>query len=744
MIRRNLYRLAPVASIVLFFALPAAASVQYRVDDAALSQLAGPTKIGGKLKVANVPLVDGEEGELELERFDVWADGADIKVFGAGNEVVQRLPLPAAKYYRGRVAGKPDSLVFIAVSGRRVDGLVYTDDRKFALGTERRARGSEEMNLVVQESSVMDDIPLDGHGFECGVEKTSLNNVTRPRAVTNALGEAVSNVAPAGTQRSVINLAIDTDYELYTKAGSNPANVTTYIGNLIAAVSTIYERDLRTEVRIAYLGIQNNIADPFLVVPGTNGQTSLDALFEVGDRWHNTPPSANSRSAATLISGKAQLAGIAWVGTLCTNDFSYSGHWGGKYSYNGGVTPPASLAVPDPNANPNYTAPSSNYWPLLQVAHELGHNVGSDHTHCITLTASQQAEYAVTRNFVDECYNLEGGCFSGTQLVPAEKGSIMSYCHLRSPGYGSNTRFTFGKAGETSEIALNGLIASMAGVTPALSSITAPATINVGASAAGSILNAGLTYSWTIANGTFTGGGTTATGANVTFTGTANPLTLTVTATNASGCAVTDTKTITVQEQEAPPVPPAPATVVASASATTSVLVTWSASAGATEYQVWRSSNNGAFTLVSSAGGNTFFTDSTAAPNTAYRYSVRAGNESGFSALGGSDLVTTVVFTDPSLLVAATRVKLVHFTELLTAVNAVRSFAGLSPIAFTAPSPSTAVTLRRQHLLDLRAGLDAARSAIGLSAISYVDPTVTAGSTTVKAMHITQLRDGVK
>jgi hypothetical protein len=743
MIRRSL-RLASLASTVFLFALSAEAAVQYRIDDAAMAPLSGPTRLGGKVRISKVPLTDGVESDLELERFEVWADDAEIKVFGANQEVLETMPIPDAKYYRGRVAGKPDSLVFLSVAGNRVNGLVYADERKFALGSERKGRGQQGMNIVVQESSILDDIPADGKGFECGVERTQLSSVVRPRAVTNAFGEPVSNVAPTGTQRSVINLAVDTDYELFVNAASIAGNVTAYIGNLIGGVSTIYERDLRTEVRIAFLGIQTNVADPFVTVPGSGGKTTLDALLELGDRWHSTPPSANVRSAATLISGKSQLSGIAWVGTLCEGDFAYNGHWGGKYSYNGGIDPPGDLAVPDPDANPGYVAPSSNYWPLLEVSHELGHNVGSDHTHCITLSAGQKSEYGVTRNHVDECYGTEPGCFAGTQIVPAEKGSIMSYCHLRAPGYATNTRFTFGQDGETSEVALNGLLADMAALTPALSSITAPLSLEVGILGGASVVSVGgITYAWEIVNGTFNGGGTTATGANVSFSGTVNPVLLTVTATSANGCSVTDTKSVTIDE-EVPVAPAPPTNVVATATGTTTVSITWTASVDADEYDVYRSAGGGSFALVGNAGANLFFTDTTAVANTSYRYVARAATEGQFSEFSLSDVATTTVFSDPTLTAGVTKCNLVHFTQLLTAVNAVRTLAGLGPIAFSAPAPTTVVTVRRQHLLDLRTGLDAARGVLGMPAISYADPTITAASTTIKSAHINQLRDGVK
>ena len=72
---------------------------------------------------------------------------------------------------------------------------------------------------------------------------------------------------------------------------------------------------------------------------------------------------------------------------------------------------------------------------LLQFTHELGHNVGSSHTHCVSLTSAQKTQYNVTRNYVDQCYSNGGsGCFVGTPSVPVEKGTIMSYCHLAGGG----------------------------------------------------------------------------------------------------------------------------------------------------------------------------------------------------------------------------------------------------------------------------------------------------------------------
>lgn len=189
-------------------------------------------------------------------------------------------------------------------------------------------------------------------------------------------------------------------------------------------------------------------------------------------------------------------------------------------------------------------------------------------------------------------------------------------------------------------------------------------------------------------------------------------------------------------------VPPNPTNVVATATTTTNVNVTWTAAAGATGYNVYRSSGGGYIQVGAPSGSP--FNDSSASANTAYRYKVRAVTGSVESADSNVDLATTVIFTDSTITTGVTFVKVVHFNELLTAVNAVRTLAGLGTIAFTSPAPGANVTVRGAHVTDLRNGLNAARSTLGLSALSYTDPTITAGTTIIKAVHVTDLRGGVQ
>lgn len=188
----------------------------------------------------------------------------------------------------------------------------------------------------------------------------------------------------------------------------------------------------------------------------------------------------------------------------------------------------------------------------------------------------------------------------------------------------------------------------------------------------------------------------------------------------------------------------APTGVVATAATGTSVSISWNAVSGASTYEVHRSAANNAasFTVITAcSSAATSCTDSTAAAGSAYLYKVRAGTTGTFSV---PDLATTVIFTDPTLTATVSTIRAVHFTELRTAVDAVRTLAALGAGVYTDPTLDSTVTVKRLHVIDLRTALDAARSALTLSAASYTDPTITANVTTIQKAHIDDLRNAVK
>ena len=120
---------------------------------------------------------------------------------------------------------------------------------------------------------------------------------------------------------------------------------------------------------------------------------------------------------------------------------------------------------------------------------------------------------------------------------------------------------------------------------------------------------------------------------------------------------------------------------------------------------------------------------------------------------GGSNMAATQAFTvtvprpftDHPIVPGVTRVKAVHFTELRTRIDALRSTVSVGRFPWTDPVLSAEVTrrVRLVHLLELRSALDAAYAAAGRSAPFWTDAAPTSGRTPIRAVHLLELRAAV-
>ncbi len=178
---------------------------------------------------------------------------------------------------------------------------------------------------------------------------------------------------------------MDVGYDLYRLKGSNAQAITTYVNNVIAGVAMIYQRDLGVKLKIKDLVIWNK-PDPF---SGTTTSQQLASYknYNINNRKGKT------RALAHLLDTSRNLAGIAYVGSVCDQNFGYGvSNFDGRSNSNGNVY----------------------QWDIYVLAHELGHNFGSPHTH-------------MYKPVVDCCYVEKG---SSCSRAVAQVGSIMSYCHM--------------------------------------------------------------------------------------------------------------------------------------------------------------------------------------------------------------------------------------------------------------------------------------------------------------------------
>ncbi len=126
---------------------------------------------------------------------------------------------------------------------------------------------------------------------------------------------------------------------------------------------------------------------------------------------------------------------------------------------------------------------------------------------------------------------------------------------------------------------------------------------------------------------------------------------------------------------------------------------------------------------------------------------VTATDPGGLSAaqqFGVRVVAAPVPFTDDPLRPGVTPVRAVHFTELRTRIDALRTAAGLRRFRWTDPVLRPAVTpVKLAHLLELREALDEAFSSAGRPTPRWTDAAPVGGTTPIRAVHLTELRAAV-
>jgi hypothetical protein len=326
--------------------------------------------------------VGTESAPLQFRQVALFVDGARIlEVTGAD---AREMPRPARHYY---LAGNRSAGIGLAVDP--VTGVVSGFASK---GGERLAIAGDFVSGLQFEAIA----EADEGANSCGNGEHDLS-LGAPVVETGSLALCASASAAGETISYQAVVAIDTDSEWLDGFGDDTAEALDWITDLFLAMNVFYERDLETRLLIGHVSLRPG-SDPYSPNPDTFAK-----LNEFGEYWMDNMGHVD-RQFATMFSGRnissGWFSGIAWINQYC----DYGSDWGtsvpGSYSYN-------AIGAGRTAAN---TA--------LFVGHELGHNLGSPHTHCYSPA-------------VDQCYNAESGCYSGAPLCPAGgKGTIMSYCHV--------------------------------------------------------------------------------------------------------------------------------------------------------------------------------------------------------------------------------------------------------------------------------------------------------------------------
>ena len=417
---RQLLCLAAFVLPSYFMSTASAEEVNLSTEELGFSQKLFKTK---QAQLRAVPLDVQTKVDLELEKFSVFAPDAKILVQTAAG--TQTLNLPSTSYFKGQVVDNKESAAFLAVDENGQTRSIIQANHQLYINNNSKHAPNQFNSRAINPSQDFKD-----KNFSCGInEKTKFRP---PVLVKMQQTRALNTIPKAATNNTYIaDLIIETDYEFYSLFNDTNA-AAKYVADLIAYVSSLYMGEINTKLRIAQLILYTTPNDPW------SAQDTSSALYQL-QAYYITNRTSSKRSTVHFLSGKDMGGGIAFIGTICTAP-SYAGARYGSYDF--GVSSSISGSF---SSNSPFIA-----WDAFVVAHELGHNFGSAHTHAYDVAHdySSPIDCCVSEG-TGTCANYTpytslpglGTLTGGTTAT--HPGTIMSYCHLVSGG-SQNLSMTFG------------------------------------------------------------------------------------------------------------------------------------------------------------------------------------------------------------------------------------------------------------------------------------------------------------
>ena len=368
------------------------------------------TALGGfmkaKMKDINlvVPKAGGGTYTINLGNYDFLPDNFKIEAVGEHGSAFK--PYERGLYYRGVVAGIPGSVAAFSFFNNEVYGIFsIPDEGNYVLVPNTQVGQYYDRN---PHYILYNDLDLKIKDKAPGCAADNLPDMQKPAG--KATTQLANNVYNNCRDVKVYEFA---DYATYKSKGYSTTTVTNYLTSLFNNQSTLY-RNEGILISMDYLKI-----DTATDVYYNLGQSSIKFLDMFG---YQTQNNLNGCDLGIMFSTRyGNLGGVAWIQSMCSA--YYAPDSAGAYAF----------CNIDNNNVVNFPTYS---WDVEVSTHEMGHVVGSPHTHrcCWNPPARNTA--------IDGCYTLEGGCPTPNPAKPVGGGTIMSYCHLTNVGINFSKGFS--------------------------------------------------------------------------------------------------------------------------------------------------------------------------------------------------------------------------------------------------------------------------------------------------------------
>lgn len=311
---------------------------------------------------------------LDLVQVNLFTDEFKLETSTPGLEKGVNFGL----YYQGTIRGE-DAVVGVSFFQDEFYVLINrnsAEDATIEVGFIRLPENKTGIHVVYSDDDLK-DMPV----YSCGSE--GLEQYHEAVEQLSSQKEDLEQMEKATYK--CVTYFWETRYNLYTAKGSTQA-VTNHITNIFNNFKLMYENEqIGSKLNQLYVW--------------TTADTYNDDLNTFSANRTNF-----GANIATLFSNTGG-GGVAWLDQLCGSNEYY------KHGFCGAV----GGAV---NAVPTYS------WAVNVTTHEVGHNLGSPHTHACSWTGGA----------IDGCGPAAGYSEGCNGPIPSNGGTIMSYCHLNSVG----------------------------------------------------------------------------------------------------------------------------------------------------------------------------------------------------------------------------------------------------------------------------------------------------------------------
>lgn len=338
----------------------------------------------------HLPNGNGQFFEIDMVQFNILATGFKVNEEGENGRVTANYN--SGLYYRGVVNGMPGSFAAFSFFENEMYGVFSipgVGNYSITPNTMIAARGTDYILYNDADLKIIRNTP------ECKSDEMLVE-----RLESNLAGRNVYNNCKD------VEVMLTADYATYVSRSSSSTNVANYLTSIFNVLSVIYRNEgIYTSIKSLNV---NTASDDYQSL----AQSSTAFLDKFGQLTMNNLGGAD---LAHLVSTRynGTMGGVAWLDVLCYN--YNASQFSGPYAFSN------IYANETIGTFPTYT------WNVEVLTHEMGHNLGSNHTHNCT---------AWSGGPIDGCaptYNAgyaEGTCANGPLPSGTVKGTIMSYCHL--------------------------------------------------------------------------------------------------------------------------------------------------------------------------------------------------------------------------------------------------------------------------------------------------------------------------